>query len=78
MPKIGEKSFDVRLVSRFIHQGEMKRADYDKHLKALPDETDNFVETRPGDPDFEAEQSAATEQRIAARDAARASSEENS
>lgn len=77
MPKIGEKSFDVRLVSRFIHQGEMKRAEYDKHLKALPDEVDNFVETRPGDPDFEAEQGAAAEQRLAAREAARAS-EENS
>lgn len=78
MPKIGEKSFDVRLVSRFIHQGEMKRADYDKHLNALPDDAANAAETRPGDPDFEAEQNAAAEQRRADREAAKALPEENS
>lgn len=67
MPKIGDKSFDVRLISRFIHQGEMKRADYDKYLKSLPDDADQALETRPGDADYEAELSAISEQKRAKR-----------
>lgn len=71
MPKIGDKSFDVRLISRFIHQGEMRRADYDKYLKSLPDDADNMIETHPGDVDYEAEQSALLEQKKAQIQAAK-------
>lgn len=65
MPKIGEKSFDVRLISRFIHQGEMKRVDYDKYLNSLPDDAANALETRPGDVDYEAEQNLIQEEKRA-------------
>ncbi len=53
MPKIGEKSFDTRTIGSSIHGGKIKKADYDKYLKSLPDEADNAVETRPGDETFE-------------------------
>jgi hypothetical protein len=49
MPKIGEKVFDVRTLERALHRGELKPGDYEKYLKSLPDESENAVETRPGD-----------------------------
>ncbi len=61
MPKIGEKTFDIRLIERFIHQGELKRVDYDKYLKSLPDDADQGMETRPGDVDYEAKLEAVAE-----------------
>ncbi len=70
MPKIGEKTFDIRLIERFIHQGDIKRADYEKHLNSLPDDADNALETRPGDVDYEAELEAISEQKRAAKEAA--------
>ena len=53
MPKIGEKTFDVRILERAFHRGEIKPAEYEKYLKNLPDDADQVVETRPGDPEFE-------------------------
>jgi len=53
MPKIGEKTYDVRTLERALHRGEIKPSEYEKYLKNLPDETDQVVETRPGDPEFE-------------------------
>ena len=53
MPKIGEKVFDVRTLERAFHRGEIKASEYEKYLKTLPDESDNVVETRPGDPEPE-------------------------
>ncbi|GEM_PF-3884381 len=73
MPKIGEKSFDLRLVERFVHLGQLKKADYDKYLKSLPDEADNALESRPGDPDYEAELANLAAQK---KEAAKAPSEE--
>ena len=70
MPKIGEKTFDIRLIERFIHQGDIKHADHEKYLKSLPDDAEHAVETRPGDVDFEAEQEAIAEEKKAIREAA--------
>lgn len=75
MPKIGEKTMDVRLVERFIHQGEMKRADYDKYLKSLPDDAENALETRPGDEAYEAELEAASDARRLAKEQANSESQ---
>ncbi len=41
MTKIGEKNFDVRLIERRIHKGDIKQSEYEKHLKALPDDEEN-------------------------------------
>ena len=53
MSKIGEKSFDLRIIERALHRGEIKPVEYDKYLKSLPDDGDLAVETRPGDPEIE-------------------------
>jgi hypothetical protein len=53
MPKIGEKVFDIRTLERALHRGELKPNEYEKYLKSLPDESENVVETRPGDPEPE-------------------------
>jgi len=53
MPKIGEKIFDVRTLERALHRGEIKPSEYEKHLKSLPDDSENAAETRPGDPESE-------------------------
>jgi hypothetical protein len=53
MPKIGEKTFDVRTIERALHRGSLKKSDYEKQLKSLPDDSENAAETRPGDAEFE-------------------------
>ncbi|MFO1518952.1 MAG: hypothetical protein U1F57_04715 [bacterium] len=53
MPKIGENNFDVRVMEKAIHRGDVKKSDYEKHLKGLSDDAANALEVRPGDPDFE-------------------------
>lgn len=75
MPKIGEKNLDLRLVERFIHQGSLKKSEYDKHINTLPDDAENTLETRPGDPEYEAQQDELELQRKAAKAAAASSVE---
>ncbi len=41
MTKIGEKNFDIRLIERRIHKGEIKQSEYDRYLKSLPDDEEN-------------------------------------
>jgi len=53
MPKIGEKTYDVRTIERALHRGELKKSEYEKYLKHLPDDEVNAQEVRPGDSDFE-------------------------
>lgn len=53
MPKIGERTYDVRILERGLHRGEIKKADLEKYLKNLPDDASNTLETRPGDPEWE-------------------------
>lgn len=54
MPKIGEKTYDLRTIERALHRGELKKSEFDKYLKQLPDDAENAVEVRPGDSEFEA------------------------
>ncbi len=58
MPKIGEKTYDVRILERALHRGELKKADLEKYLKSLPDDAPNAVEIRSGDLEWEASQKA--------------------
>ena len=37
------KTFDSRIIERNIRKGIITRKDVDKHIKALPDRTDNAV-----------------------------------
>ncbi|GEM_PF-1763310 len=53
MPKIGEKTFDTRTLERALIRGEIKKAEYEKYMKSLPDESSNVSLTRPGDEEYE-------------------------
>lgn len=48
MPKIGKKSFDIRVISRNLHDNSVRK-EYEKHLKNLSDDTENADWTRPGE-----------------------------
>lgn len=37
--------FDVRVVEKYIQQGELTRADYQAQLDSLPDEAENASDT---------------------------------
>jgi len=37
-----ERLFDLRTLDSFLTRGVIKASEYDKHLKALPDETGNY------------------------------------
>lgn len=37
--------FDLRVLEKYIQQGELSRADYEAHLLTLPDESQGAVET---------------------------------
>ena len=37
-----EKFFDLRTIEHLISNGTIKQSEYDKHLKALPDDEGNY------------------------------------
>ena len=41
-PKNSDRLFDIRTLDGFIANGKIKPSDYDKHLKALPDDEGNY------------------------------------
>jgi hypothetical protein len=49
MSKADEKTFDVRVIERALHRGEIKKPDYEKYLRNLPDDSDNSDWTTPGE-----------------------------
>lgn len=48
MPKIGKKNHDIRVISRNLHDPEVKK-EYDKFLKTLEDDSEHADWTRPGE-----------------------------
>lgn len=43
MKNIDLKLIDTRTAQRYINQGLLKKEDYDKYLKSLPDDSENLV-----------------------------------
>jgi hypothetical protein len=41
--KLQRKYFDSRIVDRYVHNGLLKKAEYEAHMKNLPDDTENAV-----------------------------------
>ena len=52
MSKKNEVSqFDLRIIERKLHSGEIKKSDYEKFLKSLPDDSKEGVFVHPIDLD---------------------------
>lgn len=66
MAQNNERLFDIRTTTQHLRTGSIKRADLEKHLKSLPDDSNHLIETRPGDPDYEAALEEAKQNRLAA------------
>jgi len=59
-----KKNFDKRTVDRYIEKGLVKKADYESHLKALPDDSANaeFVEMEMDEAEYEGDEAAGSEE----------------
>jgi hypothetical protein len=61
------KSFDKRTVDRNIEKGLTKRADFESHLKSLPDDSANaeFVEMEMDEAEFEGDETSSETEELA-------------